>query len=510
LACEIIFETICETIFMEERRGAETTTESVIPPVQDSDIVIDGSLLRELALRRLRSWLLLGPVIFAAVMGVQLFLMPQTYTATVSVSVQQPTPSAGGSSALVLLGGAAAGAKKYIGILHSRMLAEKVERKYHLREFYKLPYERRAVDLLVDSVKPEDSATDGLLFLKVTLSGPPRFARDPERHRDKAKRLVADVANEYIAQLMDYYSTSDNDRDSVLLNAANEELQRARADYDRSSAAIRTFISDLRNTDSLSAPGSVTEGPAAGGGNGLETLYDQLIRIEAQIRGAEAAEATEDANKLRQLNGVTKLPPDDPFLARARRDLDEATVTLENLRNAYQLGEDNPRVVIARKRVRIAQDELNRQIKGYHGGLTTERLEADTRLKSLQAQRDSIQASIRQAESKLPVRRERTTALLELEKEQEITLTVLKATEQRAAELRLTAPSAKSRLSVVDSAIPPEGGQPGLARAGLVAAFLTVLLFFPTLMWDYRRQARRRNPLDQELAGAAHTNGGSR
>src|SRR5579871_3733710 len=144
---------------MEDRR---TTTENGVSPVQDSDLIIDGALLGEVARRRLRSWLITGPVIFAVIIGYQLLFMPQSYTSTASISVQQGG-GGGVSSPLALLMGSTP-TKKYIGILHSRLLAEAVAAKFHLRQFYKLPSERRAVDHLMDNIRPEDSVAEGLLF----------------------------------------------------------------------------------------------------------------------------------------------------------------------------------------------------------------------------------------------------------------------------------------------------------------------------------------------------------
>jgi hypothetical protein len=503
---------------MEERRSSVTTnstpdTESVISPVQAPDIIIDGTLLREVARRRLRSWLVLGPVIFIAIVAYQLLRMPQSYTTMVSVSVQQ-SQGAGGSSALVLLGGGNAGGKKYIGIIHSRLVAEAVESKFHLQQFYKLPSRRSAVDLLMGSVRPEDNAGEGLLFLHVTLPGPARFASDPDHRREKAKRLTAAVANEYVAQLQDYYATSDNDRDSVLLNAANSELQRARDAYDSATANVRHSISELRHTEFLASPSPGTEeaggrsgGGADGGAEGLQSLYDQMVRLEASIRGAEAVAQSEEASLQRQLKALAILPSDDSLLRTARQDLTDAQVNLTTLRKANFLSEDNPRVVAAREKVRIAEEVLTTEERGLRQGLTTQHLAEETRLKGLQAQRDSILEALHKAESKLPVRREHTISLLELQKEEDITLAALKEAEEKAVDLHMSVPSGKSHISVVDSAIPPEGGQPSISRAGLIAGAFTVLLFFPSVLWDYQRQARQRIALARQLATVPHTNG---
>src|ERR1700694_544178 len=108
---------------MEQGRSPQIPTESVTSPPQDTDIIIDGVLLREAARRRLRSWIVFGPLLFLVVAGIMFCVMPQSYTASASVSMQQaPT----GSSPLAFLTGGGGAGKKYIGILHSRKLAQAV------------------------------------------------------------------------------------------------------------------------------------------------------------------------------------------------------------------------------------------------------------------------------------------------------------------------------------------------------------------------------------------------
>jgi len=456
------------------------------PVTQDTDILVDGTLLREAIRQRRRSWIAYGPAIFLIIAGLLLFVMPQSYTASASVSVQQSSASI---SPLAFLAGVTV-PKKYIGILHSRKLAESAERQFHLQSFYHLPSKRKAVELLMESVKPEDSAGEGLLFVRVTLNGPPRWWPDPIHRGERAKALTAAVANYYVTQLDSYYASSDNDHDTVLLNAADQQLQRARDEYHLASARLRAFVIGMRRDPVFALPSSNESSPSAVPG-AIQSLYEEAERAQAEIAGAEAAREARESAMQRQLSGLAVIPADDPFLFIARDNLNRARLLLKTLRDAEQLSDDNPRVVTARDRVRIAQEDLAKQEEGYRNGITTESIVAETRLQSLRARRDSIFASIHNAEIKVPGRRERSIDMLELQKDQEIALKALQATEEETAKLKLTLVPGHSRISLVDPAILPDGGQPRMLVVVLLALAGSILLFFPVVVLDYVRLSRK-------------------
>jgi hypothetical protein len=330
-----------------------------------------------------------------------------------------------------------------------------------------------------------------LLFVRVTLNGPPRLLPDPKHRGEQAKHLAAAIANEYVTQLREYYAENDNDRDSVLLKAADRELQRAHDEYEQSAANMRTFIRSMKKDISLPTSSSTSE-TSMGIPGSLMTLEEEAEKLQAEIRGAEAAQQAQSSGMQRQLVGLAAIPLDDPFLFIARDNLNRAHNLLKTLREADQLSDDNPKVVTAREKVRIAQTDLNNQEAGFRMGLTTDRVIAETKLESLRARRDAMLNSIHKAESRLPARRERSLEMLELQKDQEIRLAALKATEEKAAELRMSNVSALSRLSPVDEAIVPEGGQPRMVQVVMLGIVAVILLYFPAVGLDYMRLARQQ------------------
>ncbi|MDQ2798942.1 MAG: hypothetical protein M3Y13_04785, partial [Armatimonadota bacterium] len=133
--------------------------------MQQDDIIIDGSQLTRAFRRQLRIGIPLGLFLFGLLLLLALGLVPRSYTATVSIALQQPS---GGTSALAALTGAGAANKRYLGVLKSREMAETVERHVRLRDLYgarQFPTEEDAVTLLMKSVKPDDNAADGLLYV---------------------------------------------------------------------------------------------------------------------------------------------------------------------------------------------------------------------------------------------------------------------------------------------------------------------------------------------------------
>src|SRR5690348_4717751 len=128
------------------------------PKVQDALTSTTPSLLNAVISNRRRALLPLGLLTFAAMMIYQTCLQPQTFTASVSIAVQQP--SFGGDTLAALTG--KSGPPKYIGIIRSRLLAEQVARSVHLQEFYHLPTFQDAVDQLMMGVKVDERGSEGL------------------------------------------------------------------------------------------------------------------------------------------------------------------------------------------------------------------------------------------------------------------------------------------------------------------------------------------------------------
>ena len=257
-----------------------------------------------------------------------LVLVPRSYTATTSVAIQQS--SGGGGGALALLTGGGGSSKRYLGLLKSRDLAAKVERHVQLRTLYGLPDEDKAVTMLTQSIKADDNATDGLVYIDVTLPGPPGLRLSHHGpSADQAKAAAAEAANAYALALKDYYATSDTDQGAVLLRGADSQVKLAQADYDNSVGKVIGFTRGLNGVDPRSAPSGGDTSPLPSAGlSGLGTLYGSLAAVQAELRAAQAAQSTRTALTTEQLQDINNIPTDDPLLGEARSRVTQDQNTL--------------------------------------------------------------------------------------------------------------------------------------------------------------------------------------
>lgn len=393
-----------------------------------------------------------GIAVFCVCFAWQIFLVPQSFSADVSIAVQQP---AAGASALAALG-AQAGAKKYLGIARSREVAEQVERRVSLREFYRLPSVRRAVEFLMKSTSVEDRPNEGLFVIGVRLTGPPLLAMNASARRRQTADLAAETA--YAEALRDYYVANDNERDSVLVRGAEEETRKARQAFDAARDKLRDFVRRLPR-DARLIPSPDGKGPSAGE---MAGLYQALTSADADIRGLEAAQANRGRRLSEQLAHLSVLPSEDPLLTEARSDVDRARTTLDSL--LLQYGEESPRVILAREKLALARRRLDAQIRGFRSSLTSEQGESKTRMDALAARRSALQGKIAEAEGRLPRSHDLMAEFEALRNEPAVALEARKAAEVEAIKPRMNTVSAQSRLSVVDPAIAPERGSPGWLR----------------------------------------------
>src|SRR5262245_158450 len=105
---------------------------------------------------RLLRWSLTGLVAFAGLVLACLFLMPQSYTARLSVSVASAT---GGSNGLLasVTGLGSSPATKYVGVLRSRGFAEQVVQRVGIHRLYGLTSSEDAIDPLLDGLSVADN-----------------------------------------------------------------------------------------------------------------------------------------------------------------------------------------------------------------------------------------------------------------------------------------------------------------------------------------------------------------
>lgn len=415
-----------------------------------------------------------------------LALVPRTYTATTSVAIQQSSP--GGGGALAALTGVGGPSKRYLGLLKSRDLAAKVERHVQLRSLYGLSDEDKAVTMLTQSIKPDDNAVDGLVYIDVTLPGPPGLSLTHHGPTaDQAKAAAAEAANDYALALKDYYATSDTDQGAALLRGAASYVKIAQGDYDKSLAKVTDFTRGLNGVDPRSAPSSGD--PAAlpsGSLSGLGTLYGALASVQADLRAAQAAQSTREVLTAKQLQDIDNLPTDDPLLSEARNRVEQDKSALSVAQRL--LGPENPTVVRAQKQLEVDNAQLQHQIQGVRQRLTTPNIRSDEQIKSLLARQSVLTQKIRQAEQRLGLSRKLSSEFGRLQAEVGLRLEVLRTTLSEAAKIRLNNASAGSNMSIVDPAEPPKGGSPGPLKLGGTAIALTLLVFLLSLTRAYLRQ----------------------
>ncbi len=451
------------------------------------EIIIDGGRLSRSLRRSLRLWAWLGPLLAGALLLLLLVLVPRSYTATTSVAIQQS--SSGGGGALAALTGGSSSSKRYLGLLKSRDLAAKVERHVHLRTLYDLPTEEKAITLLTKSIKPDDNAVDGLLYIDVTLAGPPGLGvahHGPSA--DQVKSVVAEAANDYALALKDYYATSDTDQGAALLRGANTQVKTARADYDRSLGKVIDFTRGLNGIDPRSIPSSSDPSALPSGSlSGLGTLYGSLAAVQAELQSAQAARSTRDALTTEQLQEINNLPTDDPLLSEARNRVAQDKTALSVAEKLY--GPENPAVVRARKQLEVDNVQLQQQIQGVRQRLTTPNVRSDEQIQSLYARQAVLTRQVRQAEQRLGLSRQLSSQFGKLQTEVTLRLEVLRTTLAEAAKIRLNNAAGGSKMSVIDPAEPPLGGNPGPLKLGAVAVTLTLLAFLISVARDYLRQS---------------------
>ena len=473
------------------------------------EIIIDGARLRRAFRHQGRIWLWLGPLCAAVLLLLLGALVPRSYTAATSAALQE---TSGGGSALALLAGAGSGSsKRYLGVLKSRALAATVERHVQLRQLYGAKTYRTeddAIDFLTKSIKPDDNAADGLLYISVTLPGPPKFALHPSPSALQVANASAAAANAYALALKEYYATSDTDQGSVLLRGADKEVRLARTNYNTALTQAQDFTRSLSGVDPRSAPLSpsadgVSAGASAGTGrtdsvtaaSGLGGLYDALNQVQAQLRSTQAVQAAGRQLVGNQLRDLGSVPADDPLLADARSRVTQDQSAYDTASKLY--GPENPVVIQAQTRLNVDQAELARQIQGVKQSLTTPDVRSVEEIQGLTARQAVLERQIAQAERHLGISRNLSSEAGRLQAEVGIQLDVLKTTLSEAAKIRLDNASSLNRMTVIDTAIPPKSGEPGLSKLAAICLLLAALAFIVSVIAEYLRTAPKS-------LGAAH------
>ncbi|HLJ57661.1 MAG TPA: Wzz/FepE/Etk N-terminal domain-containing protein [Chthonomonadaceae bacterium] len=455
-----------------------TQHQSVPPLAHDSverDGAIDFVLLRQILRRRRVLWTALGIGLFLVSAFVALFVYPQNYSATVSISMQKADTSS--SPLAALAGGGLGGGKKYVGVIKSRNFAEKVDRVAHFRQLLGLPDtpmgQEDALDKVTRDLKVEDNPTDGLLYLTVNLDGPAFLGGDPGgTRRAECKAGAAKAANEYAKVLEDYLKNTDTDKELSLLRAADLQVTKAQAAYAASIDELAAFISHTRVR---AVPVSTGAGaPAAGATTGasdvmsagtqLSSLYLRKATLEASMHSADAMNTGVKSLLTDKSHDIASLPDEDPLLVTARKQVNEAAAELHTLQITY--GPSMQSVKRAQEKLRIAEDRLHTEVQTILNGNTTDTLKRQ----ALQAEYDTVIKQIALGESNFQYNRNMTVEMQKRQYDVQLKLAALTTTLTRTAELKLQTVSAQNRMATIDRARPPRSGKPG----GLMLTFVSI------------------------------------
>ena len=464
--------------------------------MQQDDIILDGPQLTRAFRRQFRLWIWLGPVVFGGLLLAALCLVPRSYTALISVALQQPSSSGSALAALAGVGGEGA-SKRYIGLLKSRELAQSVERHVQLFSLYGGPTgrfhtEEDAVEYLTKSVKPDDNAADGLLYVGVTLPGNPKLSLSHNPSDTQVKGAAAQAANAYALALKEYYLTSDTDQGAALLRGADTQVHQARADYDQALNDVLHFSRGLNRVDPRSAPTSPSDTGGGSAVSGLGSLYSALAQVQADLRGAQASRQTRDTLTAQQVRDLANIPTDDPLLSEARGRVTQDQAAYTAATRLY--GPENPLVIRAQTNLEVDQAALNRQIQGVQSRLTTPNIRSDEQIQGLYARQNVLTGQIASAERRLGIHRELSGQFGRLQQEVVFQSEVLKETLTEAAKIRLENVSAKNRMVIVDPALPPKSGEPGVLKLALGCLALVLLAFGAAVARDYLRLAAAHAP----------------
>ncbi|MDR3709109.1 MAG: Wzz/FepE/Etk N-terminal domain-containing protein [Capsulimonadaceae bacterium] len=431
------------------------------------EITIDTKLLREILRSKARNWLIRGTLAAAVLSVIVLATTPQQFTATTTVAVQQ---SQGAITSLAALAGGKTN-PRYIGVIASRTAAEQVAKQIDLAHVpgYRFKKSRDLPEFLQKHVKAVDDPASGLLAITVSLPGPPILG--PRAQRALIEKKAADAANGYYDALVRYYLDTDNDRETVLLRGADEQTKEARREYDESVHNLLLFTNALKNVDPRSTP-TISKDVPAPTQDEIGALYTQLARVDAQLGASQATQGAQEALTAKLLGSVNMVPTEDPLLAEARNKVLQDKAELDKLQVTY--GPDYPGVILARNQLRTDNSVLHTQVQGVLQRRTSEQVLTSSQRQGLLAQRQVIQIQISEAARRLGKGRELSGVMGKLMNEVQIRLEILKATVSEAAKVRLENAAAQSRVSVVDSAIPPDRGEPrpSMMVGGVIALVL--------------------------------------
>ncbi len=450
---------------------------------------LETGLLWDFLRRRLLVGGLFGLFVFGLILYGLLRSMPRTYTATVSISMQGTRTIASPLGAL--LGGAAPSAT-YTGVLKSRRMARDVARLTQMQTFLGLNSEEAAVGKLAGGIKVEDTPSDGLMYLTMNLSAPPRLAGGDVAQVKKIQEATALAANAYPKALLRYMQDSDTDKDLALLRAAQAEVARVRKEYNDAIYNVLLYIRKHRINDADAAPaqggvaGTNARGELSGIAGALQTLYQRRGQLEQERAYSTALRQ----GTLELLQGDPATLPDLPgvtALADARREYTGAAAYYTDLQ--IQFSETNPGVIAARARLKLAEKRVMALVRAIRAGRASETAQRA----AAAAETEIVDRQIRSAEAALQTSRESDQDYARLKRELDLRFEALKQALSQYAGLRLQTVSPQNRLTVIDEALIPTASKPALPLLIMVSAAGAILSAAGCLLVEFLLRRHRRS-----------------
>lgn len=481
-------------------------TKPILLPEQDINFHIDFGLLRDIARRKVVLLALVGLAVGGVYTFRQQYLAPQQFVGECSIAMQQSGPIGIPSGLSALLGGGGGGSHKYMGLLASRMMAEKVEKRLNFAQRMNLGPAKNGINVLRGGLKPDDSSYEGLLIIRFMMDAPPVMARDPEHKAEQARMAVAEVANEYAAELAEFYSDSNSEGANALLKIVENERRDARENYQRATGRLRNFVASWKGKPVASTPvGGTVE---SNGPSDLMSLYGQIDQLDTEMRSTRIAQ--EESIKLRneQVKNLKILPAEDTLLNAARNRVATAESAFRRVEDAY-----NPEARQYKEAadvLRHAKEDLAQQLKGIQKLQTSDQVDMRKNLAVQQDRRASLAKQIAKAEENLFSRRDLAWRMEQLRTDQGIAQQRMQAAEVKAVDVRLSTLTGKSKISILDPALPPDSNAQGNASPTRMSILLGLFAMGFVTALEYMRAIRRRslNAYQFALSTAGRTGNG--
>jgi uncharacterized protein involved in exopolysaccharide biosynthesis len=372
--------------------------------------------------------------------------------------------------------------KTYLGILESRSFAEHAEDIVNLRALYDLPTRDDAVEMVQNAAKAEENVLDGLTYIHVSLPGPARLAPDRNGMREKVRRTTATIANAYSTEFRRYLKENDTERDSVMRRQAETEMTSARSNYQQALNKWLAFVKSPGNAKALMYSGSERAANVARSSSApseIAALYQSRADIEQQIAAAKARNTATNDILRNSGKDMRNWPQEEPLLMEARAQVSTARELLDQRR--ISLAETHPQVVDAKKQLALAEQRLQEQATTILKGTTSDTI----RMQALQASSDMVNRQIAEVEKNFQTGSEQAAQLQVLSYEVGLRLKVLETAASRYSELILSTVPAQNRMNIMDTALPPRFGKPGIGTILAVSLFMPLLIIGVWFVIEY-------------------------